>query len=70
MHEGFLGKIDGPFTYLTAAILCYSLQSWRTGDFIDNVPFMRPNCRGKMNCAYLWFSKLYGSLAAQASGYF
>ena len=70
MDEGFLGKIDGPFIFLTAAILCHSLRCWRTGDFIDNVPFMRANCGGKMNSAYLWFSKVYGSLGAQASGYF
>ena len=66
MDERFLGKIDGPFICL----LCHSLRCWRTGDFIDNVPFMRGNCGGKMNSAYLWFSKVCGSLGAQASGYF
>ena len=70
MAEGFLGKIDGPFICLTAAILCHSLRCWRSGDFIDNVPFTRANCGGKMNSAYLWFSKVYGCLGAQASGYF
>ena len=70
MDEGFLGRIDGPFICLTAAILCHSLRCWRTGDFIDNVPFTWANCGGKMNSAYLWFSKVCGSLGAQASGYF
>jgi len=70
MEEGFLGKIDGPFICLATAILCHSLRCWRTGDFIDNVPFTRANCGGKMNTAYLWFSKVCGSLGAQASGYF
>ena len=37
---------------------------------MDNVPFTRANCGGKMNSAYLWFSKVCGSLGAQASGYF
>ena len=70
MDQGFLGRIDSPFICLTAAILCHSLRCWRTGDFIDNVPFTRANRRGKMNSAYLWFSKVCGSLGAQASGYF
>ena len=70
MDEGFLGRIDGPFICLTAAILYYSLRGWRTGDFVDNVPFTRANGGGKMNSAYLWFSKVSGSLGAQASGYF
>jgi len=26
-----LGKIDGPFLCLTAAMLCHSLRCWRTG---------------------------------------
>ena len=69
MDERFLGRIDGPFIYLTAAILCYSLRYWWTGDFINNVPFTRANCGGKMNSAYLWFSKVCGSLGAQASRY-
>ena len=70
MDEGFLGNIDGPFICLTAAILCNSLRCWRTGDFIDNVPFTQANCAGNMNSAYLWFSKVSRSLGAQASGYF
>ena len=70
MDEGFLRKINGPFICLTAAILCHSLRCWRTGDFIDNVPFTRANCGGKMNSAYLRISKVYGPLGAQASGYF
>ena len=70
MDKGFLGKIDGPFICLTAAILCHSLRCWRSEDFIDNVPFTRANCGGKMNSAYLWFAKVYGSLGAQTSGDF
>ena len=70
MDEGLLGKIHGQFICLTVAILCHSLQSWRTGDFIDNVPCTQANCGGKMNSGYLWFSKVYGTLGAQASGYF
>ena len=70
MDEGLLGEIDGPFICLTAAILCHFLPCWQTEDFIDNVPFTRANCGGKMNSAYLWLSKVYGSLGAQASGYF
>ena len=70
MDEGFLGRIDSPFICLTAAILCYSLRCWWTGDFIDNVPFMRANCGGRMNSACFWFSIVCGSLGAQASGYF
>jgi len=70
MDEGFLGKIDSPFICLTAAILCHSLRCWRTGDFIDNVPFTGAICRGKMNSAYLWFSNVCRSLGAQASGFF
>ena len=70
MNEGFLVKINGPFICVTAAILYHSLRCWRSGDFIDAVPFTRANCGGKMNSAYLWFSKVYGSLGAQTSGYF
>jgi len=69
MDEGFLGKIDGPFICLTVAILSHSLRCWRTGDFIDNVPFTQANCGGKMNSTCLWFSKVCGTLGAQASGY-
>ena len=70
MDEGFLGMIDSPFVCLTAAILCHSLRCWRTGDFIENVPFTQANCGGKLNSVYLWFAKVCGSLGAQASGYF
>ena len=52
MDEEFLGKIDGQFICLTAAILCHSLRCWRTGDFIDNVLFMRANCGGKIYSTY------------------
>ena len=52
MNEEFLGQIDGPFIYLTAAILCHSLRCWWTGDFIDNVSFMRAYCGGKIYSTY------------------
>ena len=65
----FLGKIDGPFICLTAAMLCYSLRCWRTGIFIDKVVFTRSNARGKINRAEMWFSEVSGSLLAKASGY-
>ena len=58
MDKEFLVKIDGPFICLTAAILCYPLRYWRTGDFIDNVPFTRANCGGK----------IYGSYSQRATG--
>ena len=48
IDQGFLGNIDNPFSSLTAAILCYSLRCWRTGDIIDNVAFMSANSRGKI----------------------
>ena len=70
MDERFLDRIDGSFICLTAAILCYSLRCWWTEDFINNVPFTRANCGGKMNSVYLWFSKVCGPLGAQASRYF
>ncbi|RPB00159.1 hypothetical protein L873DRAFT_1843128 [Choiromyces venosus 120613-1] len=44
--EGFMGKIDGPFIYLTVAILCHSLRCWRTGIFIDNVAFTHASSSG------------------------
>jgi hypothetical protein len=65
----FLGKIDGPFICLTAAMLCHSLRCWRTGIFIDKVVFTRSNAGGKINRADLWFSGVSGSLLAKASGY-
>jgi len=70
MDNGFLGKINGPSISLAAAILCHSLRYWRTGDFIVNLPFTRANCGGKLNSAYLSFSKVCGFLGAKASGYF
>ena len=48
----FLGKIDGPFICLTAAMLCHSLRCWETGIFIDNVAFTRSNPGGKINHKY------------------
>ena len=65
----FLGKIDGPFICLTAAMLCHSLRCWRTGIFIDKVAFTRSNAGGKISRADLWFSGVSGSLSAKASGY-
>lgn len=47
----FLGKIDGRFICLTAAMLCHSLRCWRTGIFIDKVAFTRSNAGGKINRA-------------------
>jgi len=65
----FLGKIEGPFICLTAAMLCHSLRCWRTGIFIDKVVFTRSNAGGKINHADLWFSGVSRSLLAKASGY-
>jgi len=64
-----LGKIDGPFICLTAAMLRHSLRCWRTGIFIDKVVFTRSNAGGKIHRADLWFSGVSGSLLAKASGY-
>jgi len=61
MDEGFLDKIDGPFIYLTAAILCHSLRCWRTGTCIDNVAFTRATSEGKKNKVYWQVSKVSGS---------
>jgi len=66
MDERFLDKIDGPFIYLTSAILCHSLRCWRTGNFIDNVAFTRASSKGKTNNADLRFSEVSRSLGAQA----
>jgi len=66
MDEGFLCKIDGPFLCLTAAILCQSLQCWRTGNLIDNVAFTRASSQGTTNNANLRFSEVCGSIGAQA----
>jgi len=65
----FLGKIDGLFVCLTAAMLCHSLRCWRTGIFIDKVVFTCSNAGGKINRAELWFSGVSGSLLAKASRY-
>jgi len=59
--EGFLDKIDGPFSCLTAAILCHSLRCWWTGICIDNVAFTRATSGGKKNNMYWQVSKLSGS---------
>jgi len=66
MDEGFLGKIDGSFICLTAAILCHSLRCWQTGNFINNVAFTRASSKGKTNNADVRFSEVSGSLGAQA----
>jgi len=65
MNEGLLGKIDSPFNYLTAAILCHALRCWRTGNFIDNVPLTSASSKGKTNDTDLRFSEVSGSLGAQ-----
>jgi len=67
MDQGLLGKIDGSFICLTAAIMSYSLQWWPTGNFIDNVAFPHASCKGKTNNADLQFAEVSGSLGAQAS---
>jgi len=59
--EGFLDKIDRPFICLTAAILCHSLQGWRTGICIDNVAFTSATSEGKKNNVYWQVSKVSGS---------
>jgi len=66
MDKGFLGKINGPFLCLTAAILSHSLRCWWTGNFIDNVAFTRASSKGKTNNLDLRFSDVSGSLGAQA----
>ena len=66
IDEEFLGKVDGPFIYLTAAILCHSLRCWRTGNFMVNVAFTRASSESKTNNALLRVSELLGSLGAQA----
>ena len=65
----FLGKIDGPFICLTAAMLCHSLRCWQTGIFIDKVVFTHSNAGRKINRADLWFSGVSGSLLTKASRY-
>jgi len=67
MDYEFLGRIDGPFICLTAAILCHSLQCWRTGNFINNLAFTRASSKGKTNYSDLRFSEVSGSLGAQVS---
>ena len=69
MDEGFLGKIDGPFICLRAAILSHLLRCWRTGNFIDNVSFTLARSKSKSNKANLRFSEVSKSLGALASGY-
>jgi len=64
MDEQFLGKIDGLFICLTAAILCHSLRCWRTGNFMENVAFTGACSKGKTSNANLWFTEVYGSLGA------
>ena len=68
-EAGFIGKIDGPFIFLTAAMLCHSLRCWRTGIFIDKVAFTRSNAGGKIKGADLWFLGVSGSLSVKASEY-
>jgi len=60
----FLGKIGGLFICLTAAMLCHSLQCWRTGIFINKVVFTGSNAGGKINRADLWFAGVSRSLFA------
>ena len=65
----FLGKIDGLFIGLTAAMLCHALRCWWTGILIDKVGFTGSNAGGKINRADLWFSGVSGALLAKASGF-
>jgi len=59
--EGFLHKIDGPFIFLTAAILWHSLRCGPTGICIDNVAFTRATSGGKKNNVYWQVSIVSGS---------
>jgi len=65
MDEGFVGKINGPFICLTAAILCHSVQCWRTGNFIDNLACTRASSKGKTTKADLRIPEVSGSLGPQ-----
>ena len=44
--NGFLGKINGEFICLTAAILCHALCCWVSGSFVDDVNFTRSSSQG------------------------
>ena len=44
--NGFLGKINGEFICLTAAILCHALRCWVSGSFVDDVNFTRSSSQG------------------------
>jgi len=66
MDQRFLDNIDGPFMYLTAAILYHSLRCCQTGNFIDDVAFTRASSTGKTNNADLPFSEVCRCLSAQA----
>jgi len=59
--EGFLDKIDGPFIWLIAVILCHSQGCWLTGICIDNVAWPRTTSEGKKNNVYWQVSKVSGS---------
>ena len=62
MDAGFLGKIDGLFICLTAAILCHLLQCCRSGPIEDKVALTRSNAGGKIKNGDLRFSTVSGSL--------
>jgi len=62
MDAGFLGKIDGPFICLIAAILWHSLRCWQSGIIEDKVAFTRSSAGGGIRNVDLWFSKVSGFL--------
>ena len=45
-NNGFLGKINGEFICLTAAILCHALCCWVSESFVDDVNFTRSSSQG------------------------
>jgi len=67
-HTRFLGKIDGLFISLTAAILCHSLRCRPSGIFEDKVAFTRSNAGSKIKTMYMRCSTVSGSLQAKAFG--
>ena len=42
----FLGRINGPFICLTAAVLCHTLRAWKTGSYLDPNNFKQNMSRG------------------------
>jgi len=72
MAEGFIGKINGTFIYLSAAMLCYSLQWCPTGNILDTVAFTDACSKGMTNNVDLpvfWNVRIPWRPGALASGY-